>query len=144
MSKIENAKTTLEKIKNGQPLAYCTTHFSWNELLGNLDAQGEIPQIQVLENLIRIASVLEIYREKCFKGNPIIITSGWRSKSYNRTIGGATASYHIIGLALDFNVKGFTPKQVQEILDSIHAGGMEYAPTWTHIDLRGYKARFKP
>jgi hypothetical protein len=45
-------------------------------------------------------------------------------------------------MALDFVVANMTPKQVQKILDPIHRGGLEYAPTWTHIDIRPIKIRF--
>jgi len=30
------------------------------------------------------------------------------------------------------------------MLDPVHKGGLEFAPTWTHIDIRGEKVRFKP
>jgi len=119
---------------------YATANFSWQELLTK---QKEIPTLEVLENLLKIAIVLQKYRNTIFKNSPITITSGWRSPEYNRKIGGATNSYHTKGLALDFVVNGMSPQTVQTVLDHVHFGGMEFAPTWTHIDLRGHKARFK-
>jgi len=127
--------------KESRDLGYCTPNFCWTELLIK---QTEIPSLGVLKNLKTIATTLEGYRNKYFKNKPITITSGWRSVSYNGKLGGAPHSYHCKGLALDFVVAEFTPKQVQKVLDPIHGGGMEYAPTWTHIDARGHKARFNP
>ena len=39
-------------------------------------------------------------------GLPIIITSGYRSPSYNRRVGGARNSYHLKGMAADIQVRG--------------------------------------
>lgn len=128
--------------KNCYPLpkeALCTKNFLWAELLVN---QNELPSLMVLKNLLKSASILQKYRIALFDNSPIIITSGWRSLTYNKKIGGAPKSFHIYGLALDFVVIGFTPRQVQSVLDSVHIGGLEFASGWTHIDLRNYKIRF--
>ena len=118
---------------------HITEDFTWNEFLIK---QTEKPNLRILLNLKIIADVLQRHRGILKK--PITITSGWRSESYNKKIGGAANSYHVQGLAVDFVVKDYTPQEVQKRLDPIHNGGMEYAPTWTHIDARGKKARFKP
>lgn len=120
---------------------YCTENFAWHELLKN---QTELPSLAVLNSLYKIAVILQKYRDTIFGHAPITITSGWRSESYNKKIGGAKNSYHVKGMALDFVVTGFTPQQVQKLLDPVFIGGMEYAPTWTHLDTRPFKARFKP
>jgi uncharacterized protein YcbK (DUF882 family) len=78
------------------------------------------------------------------ENHPITITSGWRSASYNKKIGAVVNSYHTNGLAIDFVLKDVSPQTVQKKLEKLHQGGMEYAPTWTHIDKRGYHARFYP
>ena len=120
---------------------YATQSIKWAELLIN---QIEKPSISVLKNLLKVAQTLEDYKHRFFDGRAITITSGWRSKNYNIKIGGAEKSYHILGLATDFVVAEFTPQEVQKRIGKIHFGGLEYAPSWTHIDLRGMKARFKP
>lgn len=117
---------------------YCTKNFSWKELLVN---QTDKPTLEVLKNLLKIALVLQGYRDNLFK-SPVTITSGWRSQAYNRKIGGAGMSFHTRGMALDFIVKGFSSAQVQKILDNVHKGGLEYANGWTHIDIRGNTVRF--
>jgi hypothetical protein len=52
---------------------YCTPNFRWRELLVN---QNEIPTIEILNNLLKIAQILEVYRKKVFNNSPVIITSG--------------------------------------------------------------------
>jgi len=111
----------------------------WAELLVN---QTEIPSLQVLENLLKVAALLQKYKDTLFKGAPVTITSGWRSFNYNKKIGGAPQSYHVKGMALDFTVSGISPAEVQKILDPVHKGGLEYAPTWTHIDIRPENTRW--
>lgn len=142
MKKFATPEAVYKILKEGKGLPsflYCTKNFRWEELLIH---QTEIPSYQVLLNLYLTADRLQTYRNIYFNA-PITITSGWRGKNYNKSIGGATNSYHIKGMALDFLVEGFSPSQVQGILDPIHYGGMELASGWTHIDTRpGQLIRF--
>lgn len=121
--------------------AMCINNFGWWEFLIN---QNEKPTITILKNIQQVAFKLQYYRDNLFDKNPVKITSGWRSLNYNKKIGGAKKSYHISGLAADFLVRGISPKEVQKVLNKKHFGGLEFANEWTHIDLRGYKARFYP
>lgn len=120
--------------------AYVTANFSWKEVLVR---QLEWPELTVLENLLKVTQVIQKYRNTVFKNHPVRITSGWRSAKYNKRIGGAQRSYHVKGMALDFQVSGFTPAEVQEILNPMHKGGLEFAQAWTHIDIRPYDIRFR-
>lgn len=128
--------------KKGYPLpndALCIKNFLWRELLVK---QIEKPSLATLHNLLKTCRVIQKYRDTLFENSPVKITSGWRSVAYNKQIGGAPNSYHIYGMALDFIVMGYTPRQVQSILDPVHQGGLEFAPTWTHIDIRRENIRF--
>lgn len=141
MNEIWSPLRLSEYLKNHECLAgsYCTKNFSWAELLVN---QSEKPPLAVLENLLKVALLLQKYRNTVFRNSPITITSGWRSQSYNKKVGGYPNSYHLTGMAVDFVVKNYTPPQVQMMLDPVHRGGMEYAPGWTHIDIREIDVRF--
>ncbi len=86
--------------------------------------------------------------DKYFGSHEVIISSCCRCEKHNKKIGGATHSWHLASKtkkagAVDFNIKGFEPSQVQKILDPVWHGGLEYAPTWTHIDIGSHR-RFKP
>lgn len=46
--------------------------------------------------LVAVNKVREAY------GKPMVVTSGWRPESYNKSVKGATKSAHIMGMAVDF------------------------------------------
>ncbi|HSA05749.1 MAG TPA: D-Ala-D-Ala carboxypeptidase family metallohydrolase [Candidatus Gastranaerophilales bacterium] len=117
--------------------AMASEHFAWSELF---DPRKGLPPRDVVQSYGRLANNLEVYRHS-LGDRSITITSGFRSSAYNTSIGGATNSWHTRGAAVDITVQGMTPRQVQDHLNSIHNGGLEYAPTWTHIDT-GANRRF--
>jgi hypothetical protein len=71
----------------------------------------------------------------------IIISSGWRPKSYNAKIGGAPSSNHITGLAIDIkDTDNSVFKYVLQHLDLAEQLGLyfedkRWTPTWVHIQL---------
>jgi len=68
------------------------------------------PPIKVKENLVRLAFFLEQVRKLFNK--PILISSGYRSREVNESVGGSKTSQHCEGCAVDFNVKGMSPDAV--------------------------------
>lgn len=113
-------------------------HFALSEFV----RPGDKVTHEIMLNLVELALKLERVRERL--GNrAITITSGFRTPAHNRAVGGAKNSFHLKGMAADFVVEGLTPQEVQKRLDPIWDGGLEYAPTWTHLDT-GPKRRFKP
>jgi hypothetical protein len=118
---------------------YATKDIKWADLLKN---QTERPSLNVLQNLLSVAIILQAYKDKVFNGVDIVINSGWRSKAYNAKIGGAKNSWHVLGKAVDFCVAGYMPLQIYKMLDKIHFGGLERADKWTHFDIRGRIDRF--
>jgi hypothetical protein len=57
---------------------------------------------------IDLLDMLEAVREKC--GFPFIITSGYRSPSHNREVGGKPNSDHVTGNAVDIAVSSGTQR----------------------------------
>jgi uncharacterized protein YcbK (DUF882 family) len=74
----------------------------------------------------------------------IVINSGNRCPKYNKKIGGSKNSQHIYSRAADHVVHGVNPRDVQEQLDDWYPGryGIGSYETFTHIDTRGYRARW--
>ena len=78
-------------------------------------------------------------------GKSITITSAYRCPSYNKSIGGATQSYHSKGMACDIVVNGVSPTEVAKYAESIGILGIGLYNTsadgyFTHIDTRTTKA----
>ena len=63
---------------------YCTENILWAELLVY---QKELPSLLIFENLSSVANRLQTLRDIVFQSAQIIITSAWRSESYNKKIG---------------------------------------------------------
>jgi len=135
--KQKNVKNTL--ISKLLPVdVYCSENFKWSELLIN---QVECPTLSVLENLACVTYTLQTLRDNVFGGSAITITSAWRSVDYNKKIGGATNSKHVLGQAVDFSVKNNPPSRVQAYLQGF-SGGLGAYKTFTHIDI-AEKRRWK-
>lgn len=116
-------------------------HFSWAEATKN---GTRIPaDASVVQNIIKIAKCMEEVRE--FLGaKPITINSWYRDPASNRAAGGATRSRHLVGDAIDFVVAGIPPAKVNQMLEPWwgNRGGVASASCFTHIDARGYRARW--
>lgn len=78
-------------------------------------------------------------------GKSITITSAYRTPPKNKAVGGQTYSQHLYGKAADIKVKGVAPKKVAEYAEKLlsNKGGIGTYGTFTHIDVRQTKARWK-
>lgn len=116
-------------------------NFTWAEFTKNLT---RIPQNEnIVNNIYRLAEHLEVVRSR-FDGAAIIINSAYRPPFVNRAVGGAENSQHLYGTAADIVVSGINPHEVYKRLNTWHGskGGLGDGASFTHIDLRGYRARF--
>jgi len=135
----------MEKVS---PNFYWSEFFVTNQAGGRLGlirdflALPAVQQATYKRNIQSLALQLEMVRRK-FGNRAIAISSGWRSKRINDLVSIATQSAHLSGKAADFNIAGVAPNVAQGVLDPIWQGGMEFAPTWTHLDI-GSKRRFYP
>lgn len=107
---------------------------------------GAVMPEDVLNNIQELACNLQTLRD--FLGEPIKVTSGWRSPSHNEAIGGVKNSQHVLGKASDLQVKGVEPEDLYLIIDSLittgqmKEGGLGLYNTFVHYDIRGTKARW--
>ena len=97
----------------------------------------------VLFNIKVVAENLQVLRD--FVGSSITVNSAYRCKDYNRRIGGASRSQHILGKASDIVVKEFTPDEVYDIVQNLRRNpslqgvvfqGLGRYNTFTHLDTR--------
>jgi uncharacterized protein YcbK (DUF882 family) len=113
-----------------------STNFSLDEFAS---ADGTAPSGEVLKNLTELAKNLEVLRKHI--GQPIRVTSGFRSREHNKKIGGATNSFHVLGMAADIQVSKMTPEQVAKAIEllikegKMKQGGLGIYRTWIHYDL---------
>ena len=76
---------------------------------------------------------------------PVTINSAYRNATYNKKIGGATSSQHVYGTAADIVVKDTKPEVVAQYVEFLmpKKGGIGLYPTFTHVDVRATRARWK-
>ena len=121
------------------PEGMLSEHFSEAEFAcnccGRLHPSGKKPPQELLD-------VLEEMREHFDK--PVHINSGYRCPAHNAAVGGASSSRHMAGDAADCWIDGVSPNEVYAWADTRigFIGGVGKYATFTHIDVRGYKARW--
>jgi len=131
---------TGEIVATNEPIFECR-HFTWGEATAN--GSRKLADKSILFNVVRTAQYLE--RVRSYFGNRAISINSWyRPPSINRAVGGVSNSTHIQGYAVDFTIAGISPVEVYQKLDSWHgkAGGLGKSVVFTHLDLRGYAARW--
>lgn len=116
-------------------------NFTWAEAT---KSGSRIPESRdIAYGIIRIARVMEEVRSRM--GNrPISVNSWYRDPASNKAAGGATYSRHMSGDAVDFVVTGIHAYTVYAELNSWWGsrGGLASSSIFTHIDARGYYARW--
>lgn len=126
-------------------------HFTFEELTRSATASRlkieNSPSETITKNLTVLAeTVLEPLRESF--GKPIIVTSGFRSQSLNRAVGGSPTSQHCYGQAADIRTLEDTPESNRKLFDcalrlvkekKIKVGQLinEYGYDWVHISTPG-------
>lgn len=105
----------------------------------------DVPE-EYMANVQKLVENLQVLRDVI--GKPIRVISGYRSPKYNRRIGGARRSQHMLAKAADIKIKGMDPKEVKAIIEDLiaqgkmHKGGIGLYKTFTHYDVRGRNARW--
>ncbi|HXV73865.1 MAG TPA: D-Ala-D-Ala carboxypeptidase family metallohydrolase, partial [Sphingomonadales bacterium] len=105
---------------------------------------SNVPDEKKIKNLARLAkNILEPVRAHF--GKPFTPSSGYRSAALNAALGGAAASQHIQGEAVDFEIPGIANREVAEWI----RGHLEFdqlilefhdsadpASGWVHVSLK--------
>jgi len=103
------------------------------------------------EGRLSVATFIVLETVRMHFDKPVTITSGPRCSTYNRKVGGSARSEHLIVPdedveAVDFVVEGVKPHDVYAYLDSLPYAnllGLGKYKDFTHMDTRGYRARWK-
>ena len=115
-----------------------TPHFHVNEFACK---DGSAVPSHLLSNVRALAVNLEIIR--AYFGVAVIVNSGYRTVAYNRKVGGAVGSQHLLANAADIVVQGVSPfflfKTIRELMKrgAIEAGAVILYNTFVHYDRRG-------
>jgi len=94
----------------------------------------------------RAIEMIQAVRDELDK--PIIINSAYRSPAYNKKIGGAPASKHMLAEAIDFSVPGMRPVDVYAVVLYVvqtkfkNLGGIGLYDTFVHVDCRNSSTRW--
>lgn len=111
-------------------------YFTIAELTRTSRSENNIPDANEVNNLVTLVEkVLDPAREEF--GEPIKVTSGFRSQEVNRLVGGAKSSQHCKGQASDLtcsdNRKLFRILAEMEFDQLIYEFGDENQPSWVHV-----------
>lgn len=84
-------------------------------------------------------------------GEPVVITSAYRTAAHNKAVGGAAYSQHCYGRAADIRVAGVTVERLAAYAEKLlpDTGGIGRYPVrsgrptgWVHVDVRPNKSRW--
>lgn len=104
---------------------------------------NNMPDIISLNNMLElIVYCLQPIRELIKK--PMIITSGYRNKEVNNLVNGKPNSQHLKGQAVDFVIKGMSPKEIIEIIKNSDVEFdqlLNEYDKWVHISFNKGKNR---
>jgi zinc D-Ala-D-Ala carboxypeptidase len=114
-----------------------TENFSLNELVVTSTGLVNSPSRPEIENLkILCEKVLQPLRD--LYADTIFVSSGYRSPSVNRKVGGAKNSHHVFGMAADLKCKDNALlynliKDNFEFTQLIWEKGNDIQPAWVHV-----------
>lgn len=121
-----------------------TEHFDLDEF--SCHDSCPVPS-QYLANVTKLAQALEVLRAE-LGGKAITIASGYRTKEWNDSHGGAEHSQHMTASAADLVVPGVSPRAIKAALEllikqgKIPQGGIGLYTAFCHYDVRGTPARW--
>lgn len=95
--------------------------------------------IFIAEDLVKLLEEIRIEVSA-----PIIVNSGYRTPVHNKKVGGATNSYHMLGVAADISCSRISVQKLYDICSSRLNGwgGLGKYKTFVHVDIRPQKSRW--
>lgn len=122
-----------EIYSNYRPKFFQLYEFETSAVACKHKLNNKIPNDVVRDNLLSlIAQVLDPAREKL--GSPIIVSSGYRSGTVNKLVGGAYNSKHLYGRAADISCRD-NDSLYRILQDLPHSELIYHTPTYIHVAL---------
>ncbi len=123
-----------------------TKNFHINEFACN---DGSPVPDELYSNVLKLAQNLQVLREHL--GGPVVIVDGYRTREYNRKIGGARKSQHLLALGADIRIPKFSashlalPGVIRTLIGQhdMENGGVGTYPSFIHYDARGKNFSWK-
>ena len=119
-----------------------TSNFSLEEF--ECKCGCEMPEF-VKKNIIELAENLQVLRDTVGR---LDLTNAYRCKYHNADVGGSINSQHLKGKAADIKSKTLSPNEIavrtNDLMknESFKLGGIGIYNTFTHVDIRGTRARW--
>ena len=79
---------------------------------------------------------------RAYLGAPVVMTCSYRCPPHNAEVGGVPNSEHTQGTAADIYVEGVDPETVAQAAEAVGFDGVGRYSDFTHVDVRGYYARW--
>jgi uncharacterized protein YcbK (DUF882 family) len=123
-----------------------TKNFATSEFACHDEHNTQVPS-KYMKNVQLLADNLQVLRDDV--DQPVFVISGYRTKKYNKAVGGAPESKHLKAEAGDITIKSMTPQQVYDRIEKLIAarkmkqGGLGLYAGWVHYDVRGRRARWR-
>tara|TARA_R110000796_G_scaffold230856_2_gene348614 strand:+ start:106 stop:435 length:330 start_codon:yes stop_codon:yes gene_type:complete len=99
----------------------------------------------VKKNIIDLASNLQVLRDVVGR---LDLTNAYRCKEHNADVGGSVNSQHLLGKAADVKSDTVSPADMAIVIEDLmknetfEIGGIGLYNTFTHVDIRGSRARW--
>jgi hypothetical protein len=119
-------------------------HITWDDLACNDAKNTPVPE-SLRGSMRRVAGFVEKIATALL-ASTITVISGYRTETYNTSIGGAKKSRHITGEAIDFTLPGKSTSEIMDAINALRASkqipqgwAKEYpqsSPPFVHYDIR--------
>lgn len=131
----------LSKKERGESFFYFNgskTNFRLREFACNDGSDEIIVSVELIRLLQQLRDIV---------GQPVIINSGYRTETYNKKVGGAAKSQHLLGKAADIVVgqghnNAANSLKVAILASQLGFRGIGTYKTFTHVDVRDQKSYF--
>lgn len=142
---VQGMGTKATKLANGNPRKY--PEFDPNR--NYQDAGWDMVAKNHPAAFILLARVIEkMWKAGHRTGQSFVINSAYRSPTYNKSVGGASRSLHMSGMALDVSMAGCNKDGIKDFIKFASEegfGGISYydGMNFTHVDLGGVRTWIK-